>query len=38
MTNPSESESDTNLSPQRRARADKNLDPEARTQLAEAEK
>src|ERR1700741_856789 len=38
MTNPSESESDTNLSPQRRAWADKNLDPEARTLLAEDEK
>src|SRR5215217_2824764 len=35
---PSESESDTNLSPQRRAWADKNLDPEARTLLAEDEK
>src|SRR6185295_423453 len=38
MTSPSESESDTNLSPQRRAWADKNLDPEARTLLAEDEK
>jgi 4-aminobutyrate aminotransferase len=35
---PSESESDTNLSPQRRAWADKNLDPEAQTLLAEDEK
>jgi len=35
---PAESESDTNLSPQRRAWADKNLDPEARTLLAEDEK
>src|SRR5260370_12888369 len=38
MTAPSESESDTNMSPQRRAWADKNLDPEARTLLAEDEK
>ena len=30
---PSESESDTNLSPQRRAWAEKNLDPEAQTLL-----
>src|SRR6187402_839539 len=37
-TTPAESESDTNLSPQRRAWADKNLDPEARTLLAEDEK
>src|SRR4051812_14301133 len=37
-TTPSESESDTNLSPQRRAWADKNLDPEAQTLLAEDEK
>ena len=35
---PSESESDTNLSPQRRAWAEKNLDPEAQTLLAEDEK
>ena len=35
---PAESESDTNLSPQRRAWADRNLDPEARTLLAEDEK
>jgi len=35
---PNESESDTNLSPQRRAWANKNLDPEARTLLAEDEK
>src|SRR5207253_437157 len=35
---PAESESDTNLSPQRRAWADRNLDPEARTPLAEDEK
>src|SRR3954470_21465239 len=35
---PAESESDTNLSPQRRAWADKSLDPEARTLLAEDEK
>src|SRR3954452_18735183 len=33
-----ESESDTNLSPQRRAWAEKNLDPEAQTLLAEDEK
>ena len=38
MTAPSESESDTNLSPQRRAWAEKNLDAEARTLLAEDEK
>src|SRR5437016_1190611 len=38
MTAPSPSESDTNLSPQRRAWADKNLDPEARTLLADDEK
>src|SRR6476620_2310653 len=38
MTNPSESESDTNLSPQRRAWAEENLDPEAQTLLAEDEK
>src|SRR4029079_4487894 len=37
-TRPSESESDTNLSPQRRAWAEKNLDPEAQTLLAEDEK
>ena len=37
-TPPSESESDTNLSPQRRAWAEKNLDPEAQTLLAEDEK
>ena len=30
-TAPSESESDTNLSPQRRAWAEKNLDPEAQS-------
>ena len=35
---PTESESDTNLSPQRRAWAEKNLDPEAQTLLAEDEK
>jgi 4-aminobutyrate aminotransferase len=35
---PSESESDTNLSPQPRAWAEKNLDPEAQTLLAEDEK
>ncbi len=35
---PNESESDTNLSPQRRAWADKTLDPEARTLLAEDER
>src|SRR5215217_608258 len=35
---PSQSESDTNLSPQRRAWAEKNLDPEAQTLLAEDEK
>jgi 4-aminobutyrate aminotransferase len=35
---PSESESDTNLSPQRRAWAEKSLDPEAQTLLAEDEK
>jgi 4-aminobutyrate aminotransferase len=35
---PNESESDTNLSPQRRAWAEKNLDPEARTLLADDEK
>src|SRR5438477_6724838 len=35
---PSESESDTNLSPQRRAWAEKNLDAEAQTLLAEDEK
>src|SRR5215470_5440906 len=34
---PNESESDTNLSPQRRAWAEKNLDPEAQTLLAEDE-
>src|SRR5215468_5144531 len=38
MTAPSECESDTNLSPRRRAWADKNLDPEAQTLLAEDEK
>src|ERR1700754_3979283 len=38
MTAPSESESDTNLSPQRLAWADKNLDAEARTLLADDEK
>ena len=38
MTPPNESESDTNLSPQRRAWAEKTLDPEARTLLAEDEK
>src|SRR3954453_12859585 len=38
MNGPSRSESDTNMSPQRRAWADKNLDPEARTLLAEDEK
>src|SRR6185369_16707498 len=37
-THPSESESDTNLSPQRRAWAEKNLDAEAQTLLAEDEK
>src|SRR2546430_8073152 len=37
-TTPSESESDTNLSPQRRAWAEKNLDPEAQTLLADDEK
>src|SRR5256885_10298679 len=37
-TTPSESESDTNLSPQRRAWAEKNLDAEAQTLLAEDEK
>ena len=37
-TPPAESESDTNLSPQRRAWADRNLDPEARTLLADDEK
>src|SRR3954453_7239588 len=37
-TTPSESESDTNQSPQRRAWAEKNLDAEARTLLAEDEK
>ena len=35
---PSESESDTNLSPQRRAWVEKNLDAEAQTLLAEDEK
>jgi hypothetical protein len=35
---PAESESDTNLSPQRRAWAEKNLDAEAQTLLAEDEK
>ena len=35
---PAESESDTNLSPQRRAWAEKNLDPEAQTLLADDEK
>jgi 4-aminobutyrate aminotransferase len=35
---PNESESDTNLSPQRRAWAEKNLDAEAQTLLAEDEK
>lgn len=34
---PAESESDTNLSPQRRAWAERNLDPEARTLLADDE-
>src|SRR5262245_8362237 len=38
MSAPAESESDTNLSPQRRAWAEKNLDPEAQTLLAEDEK
>src|ERR1700755_922588 len=37
-TTPNESESDTNLSPQRRPWADKTPDPEARPLLAEAEK
>src|SRR6478672_6004693 len=37
-TTPSESESDTNLSTQRRAWAEKNVDPEAQTLLAEDEK
>ncbi len=37
MKTPNESESDTNLSPQRRAWAEKNLDPEARTLLADDE-
>ena len=37
-TLPAESESDTNLSPQRRAWAEKNLDAEAQTLLAEDEK
>ena len=35
---PSQSESDTNLSPQRRAWAEGNLDPEAQTLLADDEK
>src|SRR6185295_2784482 len=38
MSAPAESEGDTNLSPRRRAWAEKNLDPEARTLLADDEK
>jgi 4-aminobutyrate aminotransferase len=38
MKAPAESESDTNLSPRRRAWAERNLDPEARTLLADDEK